>query len=82
MRTKHNWTPSDYDLTFPTDQIPSNINTQDTTDLTLQLQKKFPLSKQIHLNLDEKNKNIRNNVTCHTRLSLTVNDQIKEVKFL
>lgn len=80
MRTKHNWTPNDYDLEFPTDQIPSNINLQDTTDLTHHLQKKFPLSKTIHLNLDETNKDISNNITCHTNLFLTINDEVTEVK--
>ena len=80
MRTKHNWTPNDYDLQFPTDKIPSNINLQDTTDLTNHLQKKFPLTKTIHLNLDETNKDISNNITCHTNLFLTINDEIKEVK--
>ena len=80
MRTKYNWTPNDFEVSFPTDQIPSNINPQDTTDLTTQLQKKFPLSKTIHLNLDETNKNIQNNVTTHTKLFLTINDQRTEVK--
>ena len=80
QRTKYNWTPNDFDLSFPTDQIPSNINPQDVTDLTRQLQKKFPLHKTIHLNLDEKNKNIQNNITVHTRLFITVNNTKTEVK--
>ena len=80
QRTKYNWTPNDFELSFPIDEIPSNINPQDTADLTTQLQKKFPLSKTIHLNLDETNKNIQNNVTISTKLFLTINNNKQEVK--
>ena len=80
MKTRWNWTPNDYDLQFPTDKIPSNINLQDTTDLTNHLQKKFPLTKTIHLNLDESNKGIQNNITGHTKLFLTIDNEIIGVK--
>lgn len=80
MKTKHNWTPNDYDLTFPIEQIPSNIKKEDTANLTQRLQKKFPLTKTLHLNLCEDTKTIKSNVTIHTNIFLTVNDNIIEVK--
>lgn len=82
MKTKHNWTPNDYDLTFPTEEIPSNINPEDTADLSLRLQKKFPLSKKIHLYLNEETQSVKNNLTVHTKLYLTINNQTREVKIL
>lgn len=82
MRTKYNWTPNDYDLEFPIEEIPSNIPTEDTANLTTRLQKKFPLSKVIHLYLNEETKTVKNNLTIHTNLYLTINDETKEVKIL
>lgn len=82
MRTRYNWTPSDYDLTFPVEDIPSNIPQEDTANLTTRLQKKFPLSKVIHLYLNEESKSVKNNLTVHTNLYLTINDNTREVKIL
>ena len=82
MRTKYNWTPSDYDLSFPIEEIPTNIPTEDTANLTTRLQKKFPLSKTIHLYLNEENHTVKNNLTAHTKLYITTNNQTKEVKIL
>ena len=82
MRTRHNWTPADYDLTFPIEEIPSNIPTEDTTNLTLRLQKKFPITKNIHLYLNEDNRTLKNNLTTHTQLYITTNNTTKEVKLL
>ena len=82
MKTQYNWTPNDYDLKFNTEKIPSNIKTEDTSNLTKRLQKKFPLTKTIHLDLNEDTRNITNNITMHTRLGLTINGAYKEVDIL
>ena len=82
MRTKYNWTPNDYDMEFPVEEIPSNIPTEDTTNLTLRLQKKFPLTKNIHLYLNEDNRTLKNTITAHTQLYITPNNTTKEVKIL
>ena len=82
MRSRWNWTPNDYDLSFPIEEIPENINTEDTSNLTMRLQKKFPLTKSVHLNLNEDTHNHRNHTTVHTNLYLTINDTIREVKIL
>ena len=80
MRTKYNWTPNDYDLNFPIEEIPENIPTEDAANLTQRLQKKFPLTKTIHLDLNEDTHALKNNLTVHTQIYLTINNQIKEVK--
>lgn len=80
QRTKYNWTPNDYDMKFPVEEIPENIPREDTANLTQRLQKKFPLSKTIHLDLNEDTHNLKNNLTVHTQIYLTINNQIKEVK--
>ena len=82
MRTKYNWTPQDYDLEFPIEEIPENIPTEDTANLTTRLQKKFSLAKTIHLYLNEETKTVKNNITIHTNLYLTINDNTSEVKIL
>lgn len=82
MRTKYNWTPNDYDLEFPIEEIPENIPQEDTANLTTRLQKKFPLAKTIHLYLNEETKTVKNNLTIHTNLYLTINDNTSEVKIL
>ena len=82
MRTRWNWTPNDYDLTFPTEEIPSNIPTEDTSNLTDRLQKKFPLSKKIHLYLNEDTQSVKNNLTVHTKLYLKIQNTTSEVKIL
>lgn len=56
MRTKYNWTPNDYNLSFPVEEIPSNVDVQNVKELTLQLQSKSPLGKVIHIELEEKTK--------------------------
>lgn len=80
MRTRWNWTPSDYDMKFPVEEIPENIPAEDTANLTDRLQKKFPLSKKLHLDLNEDTHTIKNNLTVHTNIFLTINNQIIEVK--
>ena len=80
MRTKYNWTPNDYDLQFPVEEIPSNIKKEDTANLTQRLQRKMPLTKTIHLNLNEDSHSLKNNLTVHTQLYLTINNRIIEVK--
>ena len=80
MRTKYNWTPADYDLKFPIEEIPENIPAEDTANLTDRLQKKFPLSKKLHLDLNEDARSVKNNLTIHTNIFLTINNHIIEVK--
>jgi len=80
MRTRWNWTPNDYDLRFPIEEIPENINTEDTSNLCTRLQKKFPLTKTLHLDLNEDTKSLKNNLTVHTNIFLTINNEIIEVK--
>lgn len=82
MKTKYNWTPNDFDLEFPIEEIPENIPPEDTANLTTRLQKKFPLSKVIHLYLNEQSKTITNNLTTHTNLYITINNNTREVKIL
>lgn len=79
MRTKYNWTPNDYDIRFPSDQIPSNIKVENTANLQKRLQKKMPLTKTIHLDLEEDNRTYANQIEAHTTLSLTINNVRNEV---
>lgn len=74
-----NWTPNDYNLNFNPSEIPSNIKRETVPELIKRLQKLVPLSKKIHLQLnntpasrDEKNK-------LEINTSLKINN--KEVKF-
>ena len=79
MKTRYNWTPSDYDLQFPTDQIPSNIPVEDTANLQKRLQRKMPLTKTIHLDIEEDNRAYLNQIETHTTLNLIKNNTITEV---
>lgn len=54
LREKTEYTPNDYDITFPTDEIPKNIRVGNVKNLELELQKVMPLTKKIHVKLLEK----------------------------
>ena len=82
MKTKHNWTPNDYDISFPTEQIPSNIKVENTTNLQQRLQRKMPLTKTIHLDLKEDNRSYINQIETYTTLNLTINNTRTEVNLL
>lgn len=53
MKTDYNWTPNDYDISFDVDMIPSNIDIDNVINLTNTLQRNMPLSKKIHLQLND-----------------------------
>lgn len=80
MRTKYNWSPNDYEMSFDTKLIPSNIDIHNTGELSLQLQSRTPLGKVIHLVLDEENTDVANTVELFSELSLTFENKTKEVK--
>ena len=80
MRSKYNWTPCDYELSFDHTLIPSNINVHNVGELTVQLQSRSPLGKVIHVILDEKNTNVANTIELYSELSLTFENKTKEVK--
>ena len=82
MRTKYNWTPNDYNLSFPTEEIPSNVDVQNVKELTLQLQSKSPLGKVIHIELEEKNRNIENVLDIFTTASISFDNKDKEIEIL
>lgn len=80
MKTKYNYTPNDYEMSFDTTLIPSNIDIHNTGELSLQLQSRTPLGKVIHLILEEENKNVANTIELYSELSLTFENKTKEVK--
>ena len=82
MRTKYNYTPDDYELSFPTEEIPQNIDVQNVKELTLQLQDKTELGKTIHIILEEENKDIENLFEIYTTLSMSFENRTKEVTIL
>ena len=80
MRSQYNWTPNDYEMSFDTTLIPSNIDIHNTGELSLQLQSRSPLGKVIHLVLDEENTDVANTVELFSEVSLTFENKTKEVK--
>ena len=67
MKTKHNYTPSDYDIQLPLHDIPSNINYLNANNLTQHLQSKTPLTRKIHIQLTKTNINTTNTITTNFR---------------
>lgn len=63
MRTKDNWTPSDYELEFNYDAIPRNIHVDSAIELSKAVNRKSPLSRKIHIMLDENGVNLRSRIT-------------------
>lgn len=80
MRTKYNYTPNDYELSFDHTLIPSNIDIHNVGELTVQLQSRTPLGKVIHVMLEEKNTDVSNTIELFSELSLTFENKTKEVK--
>lgn len=74
MRTKYNWTPNDYDIYFDPGDIPANIKYEDSEDLLKYLNIRNPVTKVLHLNLDQKNHEIGNYLTIYTNLTFTNNN--------
>lgn len=61
------WTPNNYDLHFDYNNIPSNILLESQDDLRKRLQKKLPLSKILHLQLESKSVPCNNEIKCYTK---------------
>ena len=82
MRSKHNWTPNDYELWFQHNNIPSNIIVEDVPNLSARLDKLTPLSKKVHIMLNTPNEEYNNTVNIVSDLSLTIDKTVKRVKIL
>jgi len=83
MRTKHNWTPNDYDITFKPSLVPSNIKIEKATQLNERLQNHMPLSKVIHLNLmDYKPSEKRNRIQLHTTITIDTGKETKNINLI
>lgn len=82
MKTKYNYTPNDYEISFDHSLIPSNIDVHNAGELSLQLQSRSPLGKVIHVILEEKNTDIANTIEIYNNLSLTFENKQKELKLL
>lgn len=81
MRTKHNWTPSDYDINFNIKDIPSNIDYIDADNLTRHLQSKMPLTRKIHLQLTENTLQSTSKISIRTGLRIHQDNRTIEVDF-
>lgn len=82
MKTKYNFTPNDYELSFDHTLIPSNISVHNVGELTVQLQSRSPLGKVIHVVLDEKNTDIANSVEIYNEVILSFDNKNKELRLL
>jgi hypothetical protein len=79
MRTKYNYTPNDYELSFDHTLIPSNIDVHNVGELTVQLQSRTPLGKVIHVILDEKNTDVANTLELYNEVSLSFDNKTKQL---
>lgn len=79
MRTKYNYTPNDYELSFDTRELPSNIDLQNAKELTLQLQSRSPLGNVIHICLNEKNENIDNICEIYNTVNISFDNKNLEL---
>lgn len=82
MRTKENYTPNDYDMTFPVEEIPSNLDIENVKELTHQIQEKTELGKVIHIKLDEKNNKYVNDINIYTSAHIQIGNTRKEMLLL
>lgn len=80
MKTKYNFTPNDYELSFDHTIIPSNISVHNVGELTVQLQSRSPLGKVIHVLLEEKNTDIANTIEIYNTISITFDNKNKELE--
>ena len=80
MKTKYNYTPNDYELSFDHTLIPSNIDVHNVGELTVQLQSRTPLGNVIHVILDEKNTDIANTIELYNEVSLNFDNKTKELE--
>lgn len=72
------YTPNNFDLSFDTNKIPSNIEMEPAVNLQKRLQKLMPLSKYIHLTLETDELDKINHFMITTKLKING----KGVKFL
>lgn len=75
MRTKRNWTPNDYELSFPHNSIPVNIPLENVPNLSDRINKVMPLSKHVHLVLNEGNKEFNSAISIVSELQLKINKE-------
>ena len=64
------WTPNNFDLSFNTNKIPSNIKIESASNLQKRLQSLMPVSKIIHLDLETDELNKVNHFRINTRLKI------------
>ena len=64
-------TPNNFDLYFDYNSIPMNIDVGATYDLNKRLQRVMPLSKKIHLNLENRESSQSNGFNINTRIRLS-----------
>ena len=82
MRSKHNWTPNDYELWFQHTNIPSNIRTENVPNLSARLNRLTPLSKKVHIVLNTPEKEYRNTISIVSDLTVTIGENIKRVEII
>ena len=83
MRTKHNWTPNDYDISFKPSLVPSNIKIEQATQLSERIQNCMPLTKVAHLNLlDYKPSEKRNKISLHTTIVIDNGEENIDIKLI
>lgn len=70
MRTKYNWTPSDYDIHFDLSDVPRNISIGDSVGLENLLETCTPLTRKLHLNLSTMEKEATNEYEIGTGLEI------------
>ena len=80
MRSKFNWTPNDYDLSFPYWNIPPNIIMENVPNLSARLKNVTPLAKTIHLNLNNGDREFKNITSIVSDVDLKINSTGKIIK--
>ena len=70
------WTPNNYDLFFDYNGIPTNIEVENNHDLIRRLKKHLPLSKILHINMEDNNVESAETVNIYTstKISFKQND--------
>lgn len=70
MKTKYNYTPSDYDIYFDVTDIPKNIDIGSSVGLEDLLTVYTPLTRKLHLNLSTMDKDLSNEYEVCTGLEI------------
>lgn len=81
MRSDEDWNPSNYEITFDIDEIPSNLKLENVIELEKRLKSKSPLTKKLHLILNSKNVDLVNNIKIHSSAFIELNNKTVELKF-